>query len=107
MDDGAVSDSDVCSNEGWISGSVIGAVVADVDDGAVLDVSACANPYLVDIATDDCLWPYRDIVAQDDITNHGAGWIDVYGATQLWCLVQEWADRVHVYSRWMRSGNES
>lgn len=102
-----MSDGHVCAYQRWMSGRVIRAVVADVDDGAVLHVAAGTNLDVVNIATDDRLWPHRDVIAKDDVTNDGAGWIDVYGTTQLRCLVQEWADRVHEHSRWMRRSDAS
>ena len=94
-DDAAVAGGHAFADEGRVAGLGVRAVVADVDDGAVLHVGAGADADVIDVAADDRARPDGDIVAQFDVTDEGAGRIDVHALAEDGHLVAEGAQGIH------------
>lgn len=78
VDDRFVADGHIAADAGGEAAEFgVRAVMADVDDGAVLDVSARADTDEVHVAADHRRRPDRHVVAQFDIADHDRGGIDV------------------------------
>ena len=73
----SMSNHDIVANRQWPTGRVVLASVSNVQHGVVLDIGTVADANRVHIAAYDCAGPDRNIVAKDDIADHGGVWIDI------------------------------